>query len=526
MAAHTAHAAATVALSDTSTFQKELYNTSSRDNIQLENFRNVDIYDLLRNDPVKFIKDFTEMIQERLENTKRQNLRSIFTTQIKRLSWSTHILCKLDCAPGSDELIYTCHPNFDFLLYTYMRNVTPALSVKEKFKDKIRIAWCHNLATNMTPKGELKFEQSAIQTIDSVWYDIFGQYFIDSNFYDKYQESIGNVPCMEKWNTSLPSYPLNAIQPWYYRRHPSWAIPLCLCSKMKITHVYKPRLTISELLRMQMKNDSGEWVDIKFKASFLNGLPKDGKLPAPELWGRYALISGTERLWHQKDSCEVKYVQDIVSITSNNEKVYGEVETLPLENPTPCSHIFWVSENIPATKRRNLSNYSTDKTDLYKGWNPCKSVTVKYGTQKRIDNMSADHFDRMEPIHHLPSAPKEPGYNCLSFAYFYNILEDQTALTLLGREHPYYFEVKLGNTCPFLVIPEEPIENEEMDNVEEIDENKEDQEKPEIKTSDKFYVHLRLLVMKKLIFDRDSETGLFVSCHIDTFNDDQKMNIQ
>lgn len=525
--AQDAHGIAKITLDNLTDFQRELHLPPNDgtphiiqelQNIPLEKF-------MSGKTTAKFLLEISELVEERIEEHKNNLVESHFSANCKRMSWATHIPVNMECKNESNTLIYTCNSKFDFFMHCYMRTTFPALEVKDSVKERYQICWPHNVGTNICKEGILRYDDDTAQTIDNVWLDISGQFFIDPGFRDLYNTTIGNIPCLEEWTTSLPEYPTDVPQPWYYSKHISLAIPLCLCSKSRVTHTYTPRLKIEELLRIRvMKNykdviaDDGNkikpiWVPGKFNAKLIKGIPKDGLIATPELWGRYALVTDEERKWHRTASSSIKYIQDIVRISSDNPKTYGQTEDLKILTTTPCLAMFWVGENMDATKHRNRSNYTTNSEDVYAGWNPCKNASLMIGIGYRFKELPSDHFDRMEPWYYFKSPPTEPGYNACSLSFDPNNLDNDVGITF---DQNYSLKVKLGDTCPFLKKPktigtldDEFIGDNELIEPEEL---KIHDEVVPTSGSNEFKIHVRLLVMKKLLTEVDPETGTIVKC--------------
>jgi hypothetical protein len=340
---------------------------------------------------------------------------SDFYQEFHRTSWYTHMPIKFDSLPGTDgKVVYPVNPTFDYLIYSYMRQNFPALEVKDKLKGKIQIAWCHNLATNNVEKAELFFDDQDAQKIDSVWFDIHSQFFMEPGYREHYNVSVGNVPFLEQWGSFLPAYTTNVAQPWYYCRDTSLAIPISACSLSKITHHYSFRDKVSKLLRMRGKTKEG-WTTMRPKMEFVQGHGNDN-LPVAELWGRYAYLSNDEREFHKCTSKRKTYIDDIIDVDAKDSATFGRTISLDLDCETPCRAFFWVAENEKAREQNNFSNYTTDYSNLHGGWSPVGPISLFYGGQSRLKNMAPDHFSIAECRNHFTSPPSEAGYNGYSFS--------------------------------------------------------------------------------------------------------------
>ena len=440
------------------------------------------------------------LFQRDLHDPKDENeeITSNFYREFRKTTWYTHIPVKLKCTANENDLIYTANNTFDYLVYTYQRQVFPALRVKKEYRNKVQICWPHNLGTNIVQIAQLKFDDDTPQTIDSIWFDIFAQFYMKPGFRDHYNVCVGNVEFLEKWSDFLPEYTTTSPQPWYYTRDPSQAVPLLYCTMSTITHHYKMRTKITELLRMRVREgETAGWKEIPCNLKYIDGAGSTGTLKTPELWGRYAYLTDEEREWNKCSTERSFYIEDVVVGESINNNSYGANVPVELDCTTPCKALFWVAENLTAQENRNFSNYTTNPDNLYEGWNPITRTSLVYGNSSRLEKMSSDHFDRIEPWYHFPSPPSEAGYNSYSFAMNSTALDAEIGIVMAGIKARLL--VTLGNTSPFL----KPVRYTDEKNpvIEELEEAPMRQDT----AGDKFAVHVRMLVMKKLTFTYNDE---------------------
>ncbi len=426
---------------------------------------------------------------------------SRFKPDMDKYAWSTHTKTKMTHTHHEGEVIYTASKKFDVLFNTEMHiNLIP-IKVKDKFKSSIEICYPHNVGHNICYQGDLKIDDDLHQSIDSVWMDIHSQYFMKrgQGMRNHYNRMIGSLPCLEEWNIELPGLKLIVPQPFYYSRNTRVALVTLRSSKNTITHHYKIRNKIDEILRMRVKLKNGKgYKEIPCKLQYLDIQNSSNEIPIPELWARYALMTDEEREWiieGMKNSKHTIYTEDIVMVTSNNPTPLGSTDVIPLHCKTPCKSLFWVAQDIKGIENRNFSNYSTNLDDKTKGWNPCAKIDLKYGGASRIEKLSHNHFEFSEPWNFFPSAPSEPGYNALSLGYEPSSLNSDTAIVLEPLNASLH--VKLGDTNPFLSI-DEPEEEFGVDGeiipVEALDEDTLDHQ-----SGSRYLIHVRALVYKKLI---------------------------
>lgn len=335
-------------------------------------------------------------------------------------TWYSSIPMKLKCTSDGDEIVYSVNNTYHFLFYTYMRFMLPPIRVKSEYKGRVRVAWCHNIGTNIIQQASFKEDDDTYHTWDNVWADIYFQFYQSAGAgkRDSHNQGIGNVKCLEEWSEFLPPYPINVDQPWFYSMDPALAFPIFYKqSQTRAEHRYTFRRKIVDLLRVQILGKDRRWKDTTRKVYQYLDISPSSTIRVPELWGRYAMISESEMKWYKCKPNRVFYTRDVEVCDTSNPNKYKTTSEIGLHCTNPCLAFFWVAENLDAVTNHNFSNYTTDTNDLYAGWDPIKATTLKYGTTIRLDNMPSDHFSLAEPRKHFPSAPSERGYHGYSYAW-------------------------------------------------------------------------------------------------------------
>lgn len=422
-------------------------------------------------------------------------------------TWYSTVPMKLKCSTDGDEVIYNVNNSFHFLIYSYMRFVTPPVSVKEEYRGKVRIAWCHNLGTNIVERAVFKEDDETFQTWDSVWADIYFQFYQSSGTGKRkaHNIGIGNVKCLEEWSEFLPSYPINVDQPWFYSMDPALAFPIFYKnSQTRIEHRYTLRRKVTDLLRIQVLDPvTNKWKDVNKNINKYIDVPTPF-IEVPELWGRYAYITEKEIKWYKCHQTRSLYIRDIGICDAANPNKYKSTVEIDLQCTNPCLAIFWVAENRDATLFHNYSNYTTNTHDLYSGWNPIKKVTLKYGTVVKLDNMPSDHFYLAEPRKHFPSAPNETGYHGYSYAWDSTNFHGDIGIVFFGlnaKLQCYIDNNNLFNNCFY--DQENQKATGESEEYRDKDEEDSSEEYKEIQTSPNFITRVRLLMIRKFTITAD-----------------------
>jgi len=442
----------------------------------------------------------------------KNQVNSRFSCTVEKNAWSTHTKVKMIHSAEEGEVIYTASKKFDVLFGSEMHiNLIP-IKVTEKWRNTVQICYPHNPGHNIAYQGELKTDDDHHQGFDSVWLDMYAQYFMKPGAGKRklYNRMIGNVPCLEDWGTDLPGLKLIIPQPYYYSRDTRVGLRTLRSSMNTVTHHYKIRNKIHDILRMRVrKNADSPWIVTPCKLSYIDVPENVKELPIPELWARHALMTDEERDWHKlpdpitgEPTKHVMYTEDVVIATSNNPTAIGSTDVIPLHCKTPCKALFWVAQNTESVLNRNYSNYTTNQDDLHKGWNPCASVDLKYGGAYRIEKLSHEHFELSEPWNLFPSAPSEPGYNAHCYCYEPTTLNADTAIVLEPLNASLH--IKLKDTDPFQSF-EEPEETYAEDGeaipIEALEESQISD-----KHRQKYLIHVRALVYKKLVMSWNDKT--------------------
>lgn len=391
---------------------------------------------------LKSLTDFQNNMH--LVENSEEKLTSKFHREYRKTTWYSSTSMPLESIASGrdddDEIIYKINPTFHFLMYTYLKTSTPTIIVKPKYKDIIRICFTHNFGTNITLFASFKEDDLEYQSWDNIWADDYFQWYMLSGAGKRrnHKIGIGNIPFLEEWTSDiLPSCPINVDQPWFYGEEPAHAYQIYTrTSQNRAEHRYTFRRKISDLLRMQKYDISlSKWIDIDTETNMSTYLEynKILKIPKPVLWGRYAYITDAELKLYQH-APEMKnreyYIKDVEICDSENENNYGHKAEISLKCHNPCLAIFWKAENMDATKFNNYSNYTCNTDDLYLGWDPISTTSLKYYSKTKLNNMESDHFNIAESRKHFPSAPCENGYHAYSFAWQSNNFDGEVGISL------------------------------------------------------------------------------------------------
>lgn len=469
------------------------------------------------------LTDFQREIH--LTKDMNEHIISGFHRVFYKCTWHVTIPAKLKCAEDGDEVSYVVNNSFHFLAYSYMRFVSPPVSVKQEFKGKVRMGWCHNLGTNIVVSASFKEDDDTYHTWDNVWADIYFQFFQDGGAgkRENHNIGIGNVKCLEDWTEYLPAYPLNVEQPWFYSMDQALAFPIFYKnSQTRAEHRYTLRRRVTDLLRVQLLGSNGKWRDCIRGVSKYLDLHTNAMFKTPELWGRYSMITEAEIMQHKCKGMKSFYIRDVEICDTPNPNAFNSNVDITLHCKTPCLSLFWVAENVDASTIHNYSNYTTDPNDLYRGWDPIKATTLKYGSVVKLDNMPSDHFSIAEPRKHFLSAPSERGYHGYSNAWNSTNYDADIGITYEGMGA--HLLCKIANNNIYTNSNYIDEDEEDVDDVDDINDMsdfdaptpKQLKRKGDGKLADtinedhapKFITRARLLVIRKFtVSPTDDELG-------------------
>lgn len=381
------------------------------------------------------------------ENLSEEIISNFYRAFIKS-TWYSSIPMKLAQKLEGNTVIYTVNNTFHFLIYSYLRFVTPAIKVKSQYKGRVRICWTHNLGTNIYTNAVFKEDDERFHEFDNYWSDIYYQFYQDSGAgkRDGHNIGIGNIKCLEDWSEFLPPCPINVDQPWFYSMDHALAFPIFYKnSQTRAEHKYTMRRKISDLLRVQYLDVNSNWKDKIGNIDKYLDISQDETIDVPELWGRYAYISDTELKWYRCKQNRLLYIRDIEVCDASNPNKYKSTSEVPLHCTNPCLAFFWVAENTDSSVNNNYSNYTTNTQSLYDGWDPISNITLKYGTTPRLNKMPSDHFSLAEPRKHFPSTPCERGYHGYSFAWDSTSYHGDVGIVLGNMKATLFCEINNGD---------------------------------------------------------------------------------
>ena len=438
---------------------------------------------------------------------ENEPLTSKFYKEYLKTTWYCSQTMALKSSEQDGETVYILNPSFHYLMYTYMTLTLPPIKVRPEYKNKVRIAWCHNVGINIVKSAIFKEDELNYQTIDNMWMDDYFQYYMSpgSSRRRNHKIGIGSVPLLEEWTENLPLYPLNIDQPWSYGEEPASAYPIYLRgSQVRAEHRYTFRRNIADLLRMQIYIPSTKtWNNVLPQMKYLQ-YGGSMLIQKPTLWGKYSYITDDE-IRHNKCKSKLEfYIKDVESCDAVNPNQFGTTSEVSLQCTSPCLAMFWKAENLDASSLNNYSNYTCNTDDLYTGWDPIATTSMQYGTKYKFRNMDSHHFNIGESRKHFKSSPNETGYHAYSFAWDSSNYNGEVGVVLSSLNSKLICKIA-NNDIREMTYKEDTNIHTDNDN-ESFDGLLDDHETDfKIKESPKFNTRVRLLVLKKFTISKEDK---------------------
>lgn len=344
--------------------------------------------------------------------------------------FETVAVCTGTAAKG--RYTYTLQNQPHSIISSRLVFTTPKITVKPEHRETVRIAFCHNLGHNIVAGAVLKSNGRVVGApLTSQILDIRLQFFTARERRQEYREAIGAVPDLEDFSDHIDPYFITAPQPFSYSRDIHKSLKVVVAGGVMadtdgtlkpvaatITHEYKLRTKLTELLRGQVYDAATQkWCDITPERLLDycvvdSGVTSEMHLNPPDLWVRCTMMAAAEvGYWTGQAKstyeCFVNEVVPVESSGSNGVDVFFNV----VGDYTPRI-MFWVSENVDATRFNNFSRYCTDtNTD------PVESSTYRREKSDEWKDLPSGFNNRglinVQGIH----LPDEPGYHAHVWCY-------------------------------------------------------------------------------------------------------------
>jgi hypothetical protein len=453
-----------------------------------------------------------------------EQFETLFDAPDGKRTWYSNFLHPAVSSQIGKEIIYKVLPTASYLSTLTMRQVLPALKIKDEFKGRVQICWPHNCANNIIEEGSFIYGSSfKMQTINSEYLDDYLQFFTEPEHKKALNEMQGNLPFLEEWSDFLPAYSVKAIHPYFFTTCTETAFPIFRIHPDKeLFFKYTIRDSLRELLRMRIKGKSG-WKEIKFNAKYIEGNYGSVKLSPPQILAYYYKISPEEIAMRSQEQKYIQMVDDIISIDTEYKHKLGDKVDIALHSKDPCRFFTVKARKDRFFKNRNYSNYTTFE-ELKKGWSPIVGFPyLKYGDVYKFKDIPYDVTSELNPLYYCNRVPWEKGYNIFSFSSKTYDCGFDTGV-ILSNTGGTGIKVELGDTDPFKIDLEVDAKTTKFDDdkldedfsEDEQREKEEVEEDEEIETNDNFDVRkncysviCRVTVSRTLAYVKNAENPYY-----------------
>jgi len=412
---------------------------------------------------------------------------SYFDYSFQKVLWYTIIRNKATSSPMTENSIsYKFNSCYQFILSSFIREMTPEISVKEEYRETVRICWPTNLANNTILQAVFRIGDIEVSSLDRVWLDFSLNIFAKPNFRKHIRYCNGNRKSLTEWTTFLPSEPLQVPQPFFYSADSTLAFRLHFFpTTSKVSQDYTFRLNVADLLRMQVFRD-GRWIDLETVDFSCLNISPGAKFAQPDLWVNYSCITPLEIDYQQNCHDNVFYIND-VGVCDSTPSKYGQSVSIPLNSNHQMRAFIFAAENLNSSKIRNFSNYTTNTFNKEEGYFPIEKLSLFYTEtpEKRFENLPIDHFYMTEYLNYFPSPPIDKGIGAHAISIHPNNIDIDVAIVPASLKPILFLDMK--NTDPY--------------------EGKVDRDEERIQDPD-FIVHVRLLLSKRLVI-RKKDDGTY-----------------
>ncbi|SHO33196.1 Divergent Major Capsid Protein [Cedratvirus A11] len=429
------------------------------------------------------------------DDKKVDEVTSLFDFNPKEYARNHHLPREMARGERSGQYEYNADSSYSYLYEMTLYQVLPQVTVKKKYRDRIEICWAHYPGLNVV-KNAIMFggEKTVIQTSDSKWSNIDNQFYGNKKI-DHINHYLGHVPALIEWTHKLPKFPLRVLQPWSFCK----GVPFPLFkAKEKIYFSYKTCSSIFELLRVRVLKD-GQWTYISPTkeantiSKYLN-FPDKGSLPSPIMIAEYSKITHDEEM-SIKGDMDHYVVEDIKRFSSEIVNKTNPKVTIEVDIEDSIKGIFYVAENLDATLTNNLSNFSTNATEILDGDKPIKGISLKYENSPLVPlsaeltpSVLADYIESHYAINYFKGYPRDPGYAAIPLAYDMHTANHETF-----KSGKFTAEFELSDKDDDSDDDSDEREKDEFLKIGSISSD-------EVKLSHSYKVHMYVLYLKRISF--------------------------
>lgn len=343
-------------------------------------------------------------------------------------TWFTQVPVVLTRASGTpafnSEWSVSVSRSGDYLLQSWLRLTTPAITYTSSFGANGRLRWTRNLMHNIIRECCITFNDLVAARFDNYHLDFWSAFTTPAGKRNGYNNMIGNFDDLTgptAGGNTIPSVTLNLPLPLFYTRDSGVALPTAALpyNDMRITFSFRDwnDLLIEDNIAAAPGTNPSQVAPL----SAVGGTAP--VLGTTQVWANYAIVSNDER---KRMACAPR------------DMLIEQVQTAPRQtfapatNPTPSydirfSHaikvIFFAVRNLTtASEWSNYTAASPVPAATVVNFTPSGAVdpivqtSLIYESTNRLAQMGSDYYSLVQPWYSAPVIPLETGYHMYSYS--------------------------------------------------------------------------------------------------------------
>lgn len=292
---------------------------------------------------------------------------------------------------------------------------------EEERNNNIKFAWTENLGHSIIEYIEIKIGGTTIDKIYGEWIDIRYELEKDLNKEKSYDEMIGNVDKLIKFDRNIkPKYKLVIPIPFWFTKSTGLAIPIVALQYQEVTFNVKFRdindvsyIEENEMIKINdLQDDEIDNITLKDVPNELN-LNIDARMRI-----EFIYLEDKERKRFAKSINE--YLIEQLQILEIKELKQKNVNILMDNFVHPCKNLIWIIrrnsfiDNFEETKKTYWTKYTIDKNNQE---NPINTASINFSNHTRVKEENINYFNYLQPYEVYNSTPKN-GINVYSYSLF------------------------------------------------------------------------------------------------------------
>ena len=351
-----------------------------------------------------------------------------FVRETRKSTWFTQVPVVLSRASGSPafntEWSVSISRAGDYLLQTWLRLTTPAVTYTSSFGANGRLRWTRNFMHNIIRECCITFNDLVAARFDNYHLDFWAAFTVPAGKRNGYNNMIGNFDDLTGPTApggTIPAFTLNLPLPFFYSRDSGVALPTAALpyNDMRINFSFRDWSDL--LLEDNLAAAAGTNPTQTAPLAAVGGA--NLTLGTTQVWANYAIVSNDER---KRMACAPR------DILMEQVQTAPRQTFAPATNPTPTfdirfSHaikaVFFAVRNT--TNASDWSNYTAASPvpgatvvnfTPSGAVDPLVQTSLIYENTNRLAQMGSDYYSLVQPWYHAPVIPLDTGFHMYSYS--------------------------------------------------------------------------------------------------------------